>query len=257
MKKPKIGSLAWGAETNGALSAHEKRKMIVNLAFVQVREFADSICHSIGLLRPLPVSLDELMPRETPLVRDSLCLAQETHDEALLFHSWRTYFLGRLIAKHEKLDHDPDLFFASAILHDIALTKGHSPNVSACCFAVSGANRARDHLLACGHGTHDANRVGEAISQHLNMYISWRKSAAECYLVSRGAVCDLFGAGRHRIAPESLEELFHSYPRTGVIEALRFETADHFDGSRADFLTRLSGGKAPKTPFYDRLSPKN
>ena len=56
------------------------------------------------------------MPPQTALVEDALQLATETHRDALLFHSWRTYLFGSLIAAHERLDHDPALFFAAAIL---------------------------------------------------------------------------------------------------------------------------------------------
>lgn len=254
MRDTSFGSFAWGHSSCGVLRPLERIKMVRNLAFAQIRELSDLVSTSVGRRQVQPVELGQLLPRETSLVADSLALAEQTHSEPLLFHSWRTYFMGRLIAFHEGVDHDSEVFFASAILHDIALTDTHTTPVSSCCFAVSGGGRAQAHISAKGHGEDIAARVGDAISAHLNVYLSRRQSAAESYLLSRGATCDLFGMGRRRIAQDSLKELFEEYPRDGVVEALRFETADHLIGTRADFLTKISGGKAPKTPFFDRLA---
>ncbi len=244
-----MGTLAWGHGTDGTLSGGEKIRLIGNLAFVQVQQALDTVRHRLGLLTPAPVSLDALMPPQTALVEDALQLATETHRDALLFHSWRTYLFGALIAAHERLDHDPALFFAAAILHDIGLTERHEPSLCTRCFALSGGERARDHLCAKGHGGETGRKVGDAIALHLNGWVSARAHGAEAHLVSRGAVCDLFGAGRHRIAPASLAKVLERFPRDGVIEALRFETAEHRKGTRPAIMTGLSGGKAPAEPF--------
>ncbi len=103
----------------------------------------------------------------------------------------------------------------------------------------------RDHLHACGHHR-AAKPVGNAIALHLNLYVSRRLHGAEAHLLLRGAVCDLFGVGGRRVAQPGREALVRRFPRDGVIEALRFETADHMPGSRAALLTSLAGRKAPE-----------
>ncbi|WP_367718095.1 HD domain-containing protein [Nitratireductor sp. GISD-1A_MAKvit] len=243
-----MGTLEWGQGTAGELKRSEKIRLVGNLAFVQVRAAIDALRHRLGLLSPAPLELDALLPGKTALVEDALQLASETHDDALLFHSWRTYLFGVLIASHERLTYDPSLFFAAAILHDIGLTDGHEPHLCSRCFALSGGERVRDHLHARGHGP-VAQKVGDAIALHLNGWVSARAHGAEAHLVSRGAVCDLFGAGRRRIAPANLAEVLQRFPRDGVIEALQFETADHKKGTRPAVMTGLSGGKAPAEPF--------
>ena len=244
-----MGSLAWGAGKPGELSRAEKHRLIGNLAYVQVREAFDATRQRIGLLRPNVIALDDLAPPQDGLATDALGLAEETHSQALLFHSWRTYYFGALIAAHEGVEYDRSLFFASAILHDVGLTKGHSPHLCERCFALSGGERVHDFLRAKGHPPETAKEVGDAIAIHLNAWVSKRQYGAEAHLVSRGAVCDLFGGGRRRVAKETVVQVLQRYPRGGAVEALQFETAEHLPGTRAAIMTGLTGGKAPPDPF--------
>lgn len=244
-----MGTLAWGCGNAGELKRDEKFRLIGKLAYVHVREVFDVFRHRIGLLTPSAIELDELLPAPTTLVEDARRLAEETHEQALLFHSWRTYLFGALLAAHERIEYDRSLFFAAAILHDIGLTEGHSPHLCNRCFALSGGDRVRDYMQAKGHPVDVGQRVGDAIALHLNAWVSKRMHGAEAHLVSRGAVCDLFGAGRRRLAPTTLAQILQRFPRHGVIEALQFATADHRSGTRAAVMTALSGGNAPPEPF--------
>ena len=228
--------------------------MIRNLAYTQIRELADTIRAKTGLLHPVETSLDGLMPKTTTLTEDALALAVGTHNTPLLFQSWRTYFMGRLIAQQDRIDHDPEIFFAASILHDIGLTDGHDSQPHQCCFAVSGAERVHDHLHGCCHDDQITDKVSEAISLHLNLHINRRLHGAEAFLLTRGAVCDLFGAGHRRIAPATLAELHDRYPRKDVIEALQFETADHMKDSRPAFMSGLPEAKRPKRPCMTFLN---
>jgi hypothetical protein len=248
-----MGTLAWGERRQGRLTRAETLRMIANLAFVQAREAKDWLGSMLGLLRPDPIEIEALSPPDSALVRDALAHAEATHQTALLRHSWRTFYLGALIARHDDIPYDPEVFFAAAILHDLGLTQTHPVPLSQCCFGASGGHRAREHLHHCGH-PQAAEAVGDAIALHLNVYVSRRLHGPEAFLLARGAVCDLFGAGWRRVAQPSRLELHRRFPRDGVIEALQFETADHMAGSRAALLTRLSGGKAPRTPYPETNS---
>lgn len=244
-----MGTLEWGNGNAGTLSKTEKFRLIGNLAYVQVREISDALRQRLGLLRPQEIALDDLLPPQTALVQDALGLAEQSHERSLLFHSWRTYFFGAMLASYEGIRYDRSLFFASAILHDLGLTEGHTPHLCECCFAVSGGNRARRYLESKGHSVEVSEQVGNAIALHLNAWVSRRKHGAEAHLVSRGAVCDLYGAGRRRLPRNNLDEILVRYPRDGVIDALQFETAEHLNGTRPAVMTKLAGGKAPRDPF--------
>ncbi|WP_298260789.1 HD domain-containing protein [uncultured Litoreibacter sp.] len=256
MSREKMGTLRWGDASNGKLSRGNTLALVRNLAFVQAREVADAVRQRFGLLSVSDLSLDAMHAPTTPLAQDALEHAQETHSQALLFHSWRTYYLGRFIAEQRGIEYNNEVFFAAAILHDLGLTRDNATPLSACCFAVQGARQAKSFLDLCGHGGTANDKISEAIALHLNIHVSSRVHGAEAFMLARGATCDLFGFGRRRVKKTNLIDLFDRFPREGVMDALQFETADHLEGSRADFLTGLSGGKAPKTPFFDTLKPK-
>ncbi len=246
---PDLGTLAWGKKKAGKLNSAEKGRIVANIAYLQIREACDGARQSLGGLRPQPLDLDDLSPPQTSLVTDALHLAEATHEQPLLFHSWRVYFFGAMLAAHERIEFDRSIFFASAILHDIGLTKDHSPKLCDCCFAISGGARVQEYLCTKGHPPATSDKIGNAIALHLNAWVSKTKHGAEAHLVSRGAVCDVFGAGRRRLPKGALAQLLSRFPRTGVIEGLQYETADHFPGSRPAVMTRLTGGKAPPDPF--------
>lgn len=244
-----MGTLAWGEATRGRLSRAEVARLLGNLAFVRVREAWDALRAAAGLLRPAEMGVMDLAPPRTAFTLDALSHAEETHGPALLFHSWRTYYFGALIARHDGIAFDPELFFAAAILHDAGLTGENPAPLDACCFAVAGAGLARDHLLGCGHDRMRAEAVGDAIALHLNMHVSLRRHGPEAFLVARGAVCDLFGAGHRRLHPRDVAAVLADHPRDGVIEALRFETAEHMPGSRPGVMTGIFGRSAPPNPL--------
>lgn len=252
-----MGALDWGKGGAGKLSSIEKGRLIGNLAYVQVRETFDSLGQRIGFLRPTNIVLDDLLPPQSTLVEDALGLAQETHRQELLFHSWRTYIFGAMMAENDRIEYNRSQLFAASILHDIGLTEGHAPNLCNMCFALSGGERVHRHLLAKGHPPEVGKNVGNAISLHLNAWVSRRQHGAEAHLLSRGAFCDLFGAGKRRISKENLDQVLTRFPRDGVIEALQFETATHRQGTRAGFMTRLAGGRAPSNPFQHVSEPRH
>ena len=250
-RRPAMGSLAWGAGATGRMTRVEAVGLVGNLMQAQAREAVDAARSALGLLRPCETAIEALAPPQTALVQDALTLAEETHEAALLHHSWRTYLFGVLFAQHERITYDRSLLFAAAILHDLGLTRGHEPSLCKRCFALSGGERAQRYLDACGHPPEVGRKVGDAIALHLNGWVSRRLHGAEAQLVSRGAFCDLFGVGRRRVAASTLKAVLAAHPRAQVTEALQFETAQHHRGTRPAVMTAMSGRKAPRDPFID------
>ncbi|WP_310619622.1 HD domain-containing protein [Flexibacterium corallicola] len=248
-----MGTLAWSERQapydKGRLTNWEKVRLFGNVARMGLLEAKDQALYKFGRISRTEASLEDLLPPQTALVEDSLSFARETHSKSLLDHSWRTYYFGALLGRYAKLDVDRELLFAAAILHDTGLVKERPVDVSACCFAVAGGKRSRDHLISCGHCERKARGIGDAISLHMNLYVSARTHGAVAHLLSRGAMCDVFSLGARRIGRSSLQSLMSKHPRSGLIQALEIETAEHLSGTRPAVMGRLSGGKMPKTAF--------
>jgi len=247
-----MGSLAWGTARQGRMNMREKGQLLLNLLLARSQDALEGGLLNAGWLRQPEIALDSLMPAPCALVEDALALAQQTHALPLLHHSWRTYWLGALIGVQQQIVHDSALLFAAAILHDIGLTKGHHPGSCNCCFAISGGQRVHRYLLERGHPSVHASRVGEAIARHLNIRLSLHQHHPETHLLSRGALCDLVGVGRHLIAPSLRAELQRRFPREGIETALKLNTASHCAGSRGHFISWVTGERLPGDPLQVR-----
>jgi hypothetical protein len=233
-----IGSLAWGASSRGVMADNEKSYVIENLRLVMNQEQLDADRRRLGLLNPKAIAIDTLTPPDSRILKDALAYARETHVPGLLRHSWRTYYFGALIASHDQIEFDRELGFTAAILHDIGLTADANPKPCDCCFAIGGALQAREFLLQKGHNREHADAIAHAIAVHLNMHVSAEEHGATAFLVTRGAVCDVFGTGVSRMAPESIKEVLGAYSREDLYVALNPDGCNHLAGTRLDVLSQ-------------------
>ncbi|MFN7168165.1 MAG: HD domain-containing protein [Pannonibacter sp.] len=243
MRKTAMGTLTWSERAaprdRGQTSTLEKGQLALNMIWTAALESGDWLRSQLGLMTPEAVDIDTLSPPDTQLVRDSLALAASVQPEALTEHCWRTYYYGVLLGQQRGLTFDRSLLFSAAMLHDVGLARDRRVAPGECCFAVSGGQRARGHLIACGHASDIADKVAEAITLHLNGYVSARRHGAVAHLVNRGAMCDVFGVARRRIATSTRETLAARHPVDGLVEALEIRTTRHLKGTRADLLVRL------------------
>lgn len=246
-----MGTLGWAEGRGGKLTAFEKAKMLSNLAAVQTREAIDSISSILGLLRPKEIDLATVAPPDTLLTKDAMEFATQTHSVPLLFHSYRTFYFGALIAAHDNTQYDPELLFAAAILHDTALTPSRATALDHCCFAVSGGRQVQAWLTNKQHPQDKVECVANAIALHLNLYVPASKHGPVAALVARGAICDVFTAGLKRIHPKAVQRLLAIYPRGDLYDALTANGAPHAPDSRPDFLSKLGG--LPKVNRLDSM----
>ncbi|MFT3925294.1 MAG: hypothetical protein QM778_22340 [Myxococcales bacterium] len=241
-----MGKLAWGRRTNGVLSQREAKQLLRGVIRVQARDLFDRVRRKLGLLRPADIELADLEPPDSKLSADARTLAESSQPRALLLHCWRTYYFGVLIAKYDRMDFDPELFFAASMLHDIGMTAATKAPRTACCFAVSGAIHAYEQLTARGHAPLTATRIGDAISLHMNLDVGV-DCGAEAFMLARGAVCDVFGAGLARISTPSVQAVIGRCPREDLRGVL-FVT-DHLAGTRTALLNKLARGTVPPHPL--------
>jgi hypothetical protein len=249
-----FGSVAWGESSKGVLNEHEKIRIVENLKFVMNQEQVDADRRRLGLLNPRSIPIETLNPPDSKIVVDALTYAEETHVASLLRHSWRTYYFGALIASHDGIEFDRELGFTAAILHDLGLTASANPRPCDCCFAVGGALQARDFLLSKEHSRECSDAVAHAISVHLNIHVPVEEHGALAFLVTRGAVCDVFGAGVSRMSSESIRQVLAKYSREDLYTALRPAGCQHLAGTRIDVLLSFEAslnarGQRPQNPL--------
>jgi hypothetical protein len=148
---------------------------------------------------------------DTALARAATTLAQEASSDYLFNHALRSYVFGVLAGKKLKLAFDPELFYVSAILHDLGLTPAWERAER---FEVDGADAAREFCLKHNVAPEKAERVWDAIALHSTVGIPPRKSA-EAALVQIGAGTDVFGFGVELLEMSDIQRVIAAIPRHG------------------------------------------
>src|SRR5258706_7822944 len=183
-----FGTLEWSMKSNGVLTRAEKLHFVRNMAFLAVREASDVIRDKLGLLRPVHLNLSDLAPPDTRMVKEAEEFAQATHTNDLLFHGYRTFYFGAILAFYHKLKYDKEIHFTAALLHDIGLTEARAVPLKQCCFAVSGGRQVRDFLIAKEHPAEKAEVIGDAIFAHLKLHLPVDEYGPVAAVVAKGAV---------------------------------------------------------------------
>lgn len=238
-----MGTVKWGRRSgrfsNGRLTSFEKARILSNLVKMTALEVRDAVMVRLGLMNAFGSDLEGLQPPDTNLVRDAFDFADDMQGVELMRHSWRTYYWAMLLGGYRKLEVDRELLFAAAILHDVGLARERTSEPRDCCFVVYGAERCKKHLVSKGHDRRKIGKIADAIGLHLNGYVSSRLHGAEAHLLSRGAMCDVFGMGRHRIAKSLRRQVLKEHPKGDLRSELEIWPGHHLEGTRGDFLIRL------------------
>lgn len=255
-----MGTVAWGKRlgtySKGRLTRLEKIQVLGNLGRMALLETADVLKERAGLLNAFGMDLDGLQPPDTALTRDAFDFADDVQGLELMRHSWRTYYWAVLFGKRAGLNTDLELLFSAAILHDVGLAKDRASEPGDCCFVLYGAERCKQHLVGKGHDRAKIRKIADAISLHLNGYVSKRLHGAEAHLLSRGAMCDIFGLGRRRLSSQTRKQIFAEQPKGNLIDDLEIWPGHHLSGTRADFLIRLNHKDKSTSRPSRKIQPK-
>ncbi len=129
--------------------------------------------------------------------------------EFLVNHSVRAYAWAVELARHDKLEFDPEILYVSAILHDIGLVPAYDLGG---CFEVDGAIAAEAFALEHGQPPDRARAIYDVVELHMAASLP-PDATAEVILLEASTGTDVTGYRytdmRADIAPAVLE----AYPR--------------------------------------------
>jgi hypothetical protein len=106
-------------------------------------------------------------PPDSGLCRDALQEAEETLTPAVLAHSLRCWEFGNALAMVDGRSFDPENLYVAALLHDIRLGAPVDDRIG--CFAVLGAEHAREFVTAHGGSAESGHCVYTAIARHMDV----------------------------------------------------------------------------------------
>lgn len=258
MSKAALGSYEWGERTHGILSRADRLRLTTGLARAQLAELLSRMSTHLGLQssRRRRLDLDRVTIPDSATARAAEVLTHHHYSEPLRLHCLRTYYFASLWSQFYGVRTDSEVLYVASLLHDLGLAAEFREASGCCGFAIVGARRAS--RFAAAQGWQDTRRraVYEAISYHLNPYLSLASHEPEAVCLQRAAHLDVVGAGRHLLPTDIITAVHRTCPRTGFRDEIldTMLTMRHPPESRAAVLRRLGfAGIAAQNPL-DRLA---
>lgn len=143
-------------------------------------------------------------------------LCEEYAEEALYHHSMRSYFFGAAWAESRGFDFDRELFFVSALLHDLALAPPFDSHTLP--FEEAGGHLARVFTAGLGWPVERRDRAAEVIVLHVRDAVA-PEVDVESRLLQVGTSADVSGAGLEAFDPSFREALVEAHPRLGFAKS--------------------------------------
>jgi hypothetical protein len=150
---------------------------------------------------------------ETPAAEAALSVATRFYSPALLNHCVRSYLWGTMYARAHEIPFDDELFYVSAMLHDIGLTEPFDSHKLP--FEVAGGTLAWVFGMAAGWPAERAARAEEMIVLHMRPDLT-ADDDPESHLLQVGTRWELFGRREEEFPPEARAEVLARYPRLGL-----------------------------------------
>jgi cyanamide hydratase family protein with HD domain len=149
---------------------------------------------------------------QTPAATAALSVARRFYSPALLNHCLRSYLWGTVYAGAHEIAFDDELYYVSAMLHDIALTEPFDSHRMA--FENAGGDLAWVFGVAAGWPADRAARATEIIVLHMRPDVS-ADVDPESHLLQVATSWDVVGMRPEEFSPEARAQLLDRYPREG------------------------------------------
>ncbi|MDT5011329.1 MAG: hypothetical protein QOH57_2946 [Mycobacterium sp.] len=139
-------------------------------------------------------------------------MATRFYTPALLNHCIRSYLWGTMYAAAHQITFDDELYYVSALLHDIGLTDPFDSHRLS--FEEAGGELAWVFGVAAGWSTDRAARATEIIVLHMRNDVS-SEADPESHLLQVATSWDVVGRRPEEFPAEARAELLARYPRNG------------------------------------------
>jgi hypothetical protein len=149
---------------------------------------------------------------ETPAATAALSVATRHYSHALRNHCIRSYLWGAMYGRAHGIAYDDELYYVSALLHDMGLTEAFDSDRLP--FEVAGGHLAWVFGTAAGWPAERAARVAEIIVSHMRDDVS-AAADPEAHLLQIATSWEVVGRRPEEFPPETRAEMLARYPRLG------------------------------------------
>jgi hypothetical protein len=157
------------------------------------------------------MNADLVFPR-TPAAAAALSVATRFCSPALLNHSVRCYLWGAMYGTAHGIAFDDELYYVSALLHDVGLTEAFDSQRLP--FEEAGARLAWAVGVAAGWPAERATRVEEIIMLHMRDDVA-PADDPESHLLQVATGWEAVGRRPEAFPPDARAEILARYPRLG------------------------------------------
>ncbi len=155
------------------------------------------------------------MPPSTPAAAAAISVASRFYSPALFNHCARSYLWGTSYAAAHGITFDDELYFVSAMLHDVALTDPFDSHRMP--FEEAGGDLAWVFGVAAGWPPDRAARAEEIIVLHMRDDVS-AAADPESHMLQVATAWDVAGRRAEEFASGDRAEVLGQYPRLGFGE---------------------------------------
>ena len=149
---------------------------------------------------------------QTPAATAALSVATRFYSHALLNHCVRSYRWGAMYGAAHGIAFDDELYYVSALLHDIGLTDAFDSHRLP--FEEAGGELAWVFGMAAGWPSHRAARAREIIVLHMRDDVS-SSADPESHILQVATSWDVVGRRPEEFPEEARAEILARYPRQG------------------------------------------
>ncbi|GAA4964416.1 hypothetical protein HD597_003549 [Nonomuraea thailandensis] len=152
------------------------------------------------------------MVPETPAAAAALSVVRRFCSPALLNHCVRSYFWGAMYGAAHRIAYDEELYYVSALLHDLALTEAFDSHTVP--FEEAGGRLAWAFGTAAGWPVERAARAEEIITLHIRADVS-ASADPEAHLLQVATSWEIVGRHAEQFPSDARAELLTRFPRLG------------------------------------------
>lgn len=149
---------------------------------------------------------------ETPAAAAALSVATRDYSPALLNHCVRSYLWGAMYGRAHGITFDHELYFVSAVLHDMGLTEAFDSHRLP--FEEAGGHLAWVFGTAAGWPADRAARVEKIIVLHMRDDVP-PAADPEAHLLQVATGWEVVGRRPEEFSPDASAEMLARYPRLG------------------------------------------
>jgi hypothetical protein len=209
----RLGSYEWARTTGGSLTKAERRRLFGVIARSYHRLFVDRVSLAIGRVPDGARDYDaeELAPPDSKVCREAEAACAE-QPQSVIGHAYRTWMYGSALARLDREELDPELFYVASLLHDAGVA---SP-VPGQDFTIRSAEAA---LGAAERGGLDPSRgaqIADGICGHITPGPSIGTDGELAVYIQNGAMADLAGLRAWELGPAVRERGEREYPTAGT-----------------------------------------